>query len=333
MIDVAARALHADALVWDAHACLPLVPGIDIGALARHKAAGVDFVSINVGMDMNPLPDIIRFVAWARAWLADHADDYVLAGTVAAVRQAKARGKLAVAFDLEGSIMLGGADEMVFLFRDLGVRQIHLAYNRNNDVGGGCHDHDIALTPLGHRIVAAINRAGLLMDCSHTGHRTSLDVMAASSKPVVFSHANPRAVADHGRNITDAQIDACAATGGVIGVTGVGMFLPDPQARTPAILEAIDYLVQRVGPRHVGLGQDYWYDLGVDEDPAGLDRAYWWPPRAGYGQVGAGKITIAAPEQFAEITDGLMGRGYAEADIRAILGENFARVAAETWGG
>ena len=83
--------------------------------------------------------------------------------------------------------MLEGDLDMLRLYRDLGVRQMHLAYNRDNAVGGGCHGADIGLTPWGRAVVAEINRLGILMDCSHTGYRTSMDVMALSSKPVVFS--------------------------------------------------------------------------------------------------------------------------------------------------
>lgn len=71
----------------------------------------------------------------------------------------------------------------------------------------------------------AVNAAGMLMDCSHTGRKCSLDIMAASSWPVIFSHANPLALIEHGRNITDEQIRACAATGGVVCVSGVSFFL------------------------------------------------------------------------------------------------------------
>ena len=324
----AARALHADALVWDAHSCLPLKPDADLGALARHKAAGADFVSVNVGMDMTPIADVVRVLAGYRAWLERHRGDFVLAGGVADVRRAKREGKLAVAFDLEGSLPLGGDTAMVRLYHDLGVRQIHLAYNRNNAVGGGCHDADIGLTEFGRRVVAEINRTGLLMDCSHTGHRTSLDIMAASTTPVVFSHANPRALVDHQRNITDRQIDACAATGGVIGINGVGLFLGDPQAGTAAILRHIDYVTQRAGPRHVGIGIDYSYEAVGDDVPADVDPAYWWPEDAGYD---FDELRFAGPEQLPEITAGLLAMGYAEGDIRAILGGNFLRAAAATW--
>lgn len=91
-----------------------------------------------------------------------------------------------MAFDLEGALPLLGRPEMVQLFYDLGVRQMHLAYNRNNEAAGGCYDEDMPLTPLGRRIVAAIYRAGMFMDLSHTGHRSSLEIMAMGLGPVIF---------------------------------------------------------------------------------------------------------------------------------------------------
>ena len=325
-----AAALHRDALVWDSHACMPLHPDADLGALARHRAAGVDFVSINVGMDMNPLAQILTTIASFRAQLERRADLFVAVGDARDVERAKALGKLAVAFDLEGGVPLCERPEMVRLFYDLGVRQIHLAYNRNNSIGGGCYDDDVPLSALGRRIVRAINDAGMLMDCSHTGYRTSMDIMAASRAPVIFSHANPRALADNGRNIRDDQIDACVATGGVVCVNGVGRFLGDPEARTEAIVRHVDYLVQRVGALHVGLGIDYEYDQGLNDTPPGLERAHWWPPAHGYGPEGA-RIRIAAPEQFPEITAGLLDLGYREAAVRSILGANMLRLARQVW--
>jgi membrane dipeptidase len=326
-----ARRLHARSVVWDAHACLPLHPDTDLGVLRRHHAAGATFVSVNVGMDMNPLPQILTVLASFRAQVRAHPDLFVPAETAADVERAKREGKLAVAFDLEGAIPLCGRPEMVFLFHELGVRQIHLAYNRNNEVAGGCYDVDIPLSPLGRRIVAAVHEAGMFMDVSHTGHRSSLEIMAMGLGPVIFSHANPRALKDDKRNATLEQIEACAATGGVVCVNGVGRFLADPEGRTPAILDAIDWLVERIGPDHVGLGIDYSYPAnGLDDEPPGLDRDYWWPRREGYG-VGLGGIRIATPEQLPEITEGLLARGWPEADVEKILGRNMLELARRVW--
>ena len=146
------------------------------------------------------------------------------------IERAAAAGKLAIGFDLEGAMPLLEQPAMVALYRDLGVRQMHFAYNRNNSVAGGCHDEEQGLTALGRRMVAAVNEAGVLMDCSHTGRRASLEIMDASVQPVIFSHSNPLALVEHGRNVTDEQIRACAATGGVVCVSGVSGFLG---TRTP----------------------------------------------------------------------------------------------------
>jgi len=321
----------ADRLIWDAHACLPLHPDADLSVLERHRRAGCSFVSVNIGMDMNPLGQIMPVIAGFRRQLTLHPDRFVPVRRVADVEAAHASGRLGVAFDLEGAMPLLGRPEMVQLFADLGIRQMHLAYNRNNAVAGGCYDEDIPLSPLGRRVVAAINDAGILMDCSHTGHRSSLDIMATSRAPVIFSHANPRALSADRRNVSDEQIRACIATGGVVCVNGVGRFLGDHAARTPALLRHIDHLVQHHGARHVGLGIDYSYPAGgLDDDPPGLDKDYWWPPAHGY--VGGLDIKIASPEQIPEIIQGLEHRGYPESAIAGILGQNMLRVARQVWG-
>ena len=188
---------------WEAHACLPLHPQASFAPIERFHALGVHYVSINIGMDMNPLAQVMQTIAGFRASVAAQPERFVLANTVQDVQQAAADGKLAIGFDLEGAMPLLEQPEMVALYQSLGVRQMHLAYNRNNSVAGGCHDVEQGLTPLGHQVVQAINAAGVLMDCSHTGRRCSLDIMAASSAPVIFSHANPLALVEHGRNVTD----------------------------------------------------------------------------------------------------------------------------------
>ena len=93
-----------------------------MGALRRHRKSGFDFVSVNVGMDMNPLDQIMKCIGWFRHWLSRHPDEFVLAGTMADIKAAKQAGKLAVAFDLEGSKMLLEDVSMVEVYRDLGVR-------------------------------------------------------------------------------------------------------------------------------------------------------------------------------------------------------------------
>jgi len=302
-----------------------------MAALERHHAAGVSFVSINVGMDFNPIPTIMRVIAAFRAWITEHSDRFLLPESIEDVRRAKREGKLAVAFDLEGSVMLDDDLAMLRLYRDLGVRQIHLAYNRDNSVGGGCHGADVPLTPLGRQVVDEINRVGLIMDCSHSGYRTSMEVMERSRRPVVFSHSNPKALKNHARNITDDQIDACARTGGVVAVSGIGIFLGDNDISTETLLRHIDYVVDRVGVDHVGIGLDYVFDRNANDDPPNFNRADWWPPGNEYGQSLYAELRIVPPERFPEITEALLAHQYGEADVAKIIGGNMLRVAERSW--
>ena len=133
--------------VWDAHSCVPLRPDMDLSVLERHRAAGVRFVSVNVGMDMNPVTDILRVLAAFRRQIEDAADRFLLAETVADVRRARSDGRLAVAFDLEGALPLAEQPEMIRLYQRLGVRQMHLAYNRTNSIAGGCHENRVVSLP------------------------------------------------------------------------------------------------------------------------------------------------------------------------------------------
>ncbi|CAN5390814.1 membrane dipeptidase [soil metagenome] len=317
---------------WEAHACLPLHPEADFSPLDRLREAGVHYVSVNVGMDMNPVTQILSVITAFRARLAAHPDRFRLVSSVAEIQKAASAGALAVGFDLEGALPLLGQLEMVALYRDLGVRQIHFAYNRNNPVADGCHDVERGLTPLGRRMVEAVNRAGVLMDCSHTGRRCSLDIMAASSQPVVFSHANPLALVEHGRNISDAQIRACAATGGVVCISGVSAFLGTPTPTADDVARHAAYVADLAGAQHVGIGLDIGFDQpGLDDrPPAPYDPAYWWPAAAGY-QEALGKITYTPVETWRMLPEALQKAGMSAVEVAGVMGNNMLRVAGQVW--
>lgn len=318
---------------WEAHTCLPLHPDASFAPLERYRAAGVHYVSINVGMDMNPLSQILPVIAAYRARIAARPDRFVLPRTVADIERAAREGLLAVGFDLEGALPLLDRPEMVALYRDLGVRQMHFAYNRNNRVAGGCHDQPQGLTALGRRMVEAANAAGVILDGSHTERRTTLDIMAHSRQPVVFSHANPLALVAHGRNITDEQIRACAATGGVVCISGVSRFLGVDEPGADDIARHMAHVADLVGPAHVGLGLDIGFgEAGLDDDPPPpFEPAYWWPPTEGYGN-GIRQMRYAPVETWLRLPEALRRVGMDETDIDAALGGNMARVAAQVWG-
>lgn len=318
---------------WEAHACLPLHPHADFAPIDRLHAAGVNYVSINIGMDMNPVSQVMAVIAGFRATIAANPDRYLLASTVQDIEQAAADRKIAIGFDLEGAMPLLDQPEMVALYSSLGVRQMHLAYNRNNSVAGGCHDDVQVLTPLGKKVVAAINAAGVLMDCSHTGRACSLDIMATSTKPVIFSHSNPLALVEHGRNVTDEQIRACAATGGVVCVSGVSMFLGTRTPDADDVARHAAYVANLVGVQHTGIGLDISFHQSElnDNPPGNYDPTYWWPKSAGYDRA-ITKSTYPPIESWTVLDKALQKTGMTADEAALVMGGNMMRVAGKVWG-
>jgi membrane dipeptidase len=321
-----ARKVHAEALVWDDHAGFEPDPKVDLEILENWRAAGVDYLSVNVGYDVVPWQKTIKNIGAFITWLEKNADRFTLVRTVGDIDAAKREGKLAIAFDIEGMNSLDGEAYMVSFYYRLGVRQMLFAYNLNNLAGSGCHDKDTGLTEFGRQVIAEMNRVGMLVDCSHTGLRTTLQAMEASTAPCIFSHSNPVTLHKHGRNIVDEQIKACARTGGVVGINGIGLFLGDPAASTPTLVRAITYVADMVGIDHVGVSLDW-----TPENLEGLTAANpkFWPKSEGYGQ--GSNMRVAAPRQLPEITEMLLDRGYGEEDVRKVMGGNFRRVAAAVW--
>lgn len=319
--------LYASALVWDDHSGFEPHVGSDLAELQRWRRAGVDYLSINVGYDVIHWHETVRILAAFRAWITARPDDFVLARTAAQVVEAKRERKLAVTFDIEGMNALAGEVAMVDLYYALGVRQMLFSYNRNNEAGGGCHDSDIGLTAFGRAVVREMNRVGMLVDCSHSSYRTTMEAMELSTAPVVFSHSNPRGRWDHPRNITDEQIRACAQGDGVIGVNGLGIFLGDNDISTATIVDHIDYIADLVGIAHVGIGLDYAFE---EENLGDLltGNTDIWPPGYGYDTP---DIRFAAPAQLPAISNELLRRGHSDEDVRGVLGYNFFRVASTVW--
>ena len=327
-ISTTARALHGDALVWD----MTLPFSRDCAdfdrLLPRYKAAGADFVSLTVNQFSNPLADTLLHMAELRAEIRARSNQYVFVKGVDDILRAKEEGRLAIGFHFQETNPLEGSVHMVETFYDLGVRHMLLAYNQKNRVGDGCAERtDAGLSRFGISVVKEMNRVGMLVDGSHSGYRTTMDAMEVSTAPFIFSHANAYALHPHYRNIRDDQIKACVETGGVIGVNGIGCFLGDAAASSEAIFRHIDYMANLVGPRHVGIGLDYvvWPD---DYDWATYDTNQWPQDEVHLRFIDAAD---ARPEQLPELTALMLKEGYAEADVRGILGENFLRVAREVW--
>jgi membrane dipeptidase len=326
-LERARRAIDAN-FAWDHHACMPLRPHDEsfLPQLERHRSAGFDVVTLNVGFGEQGIVEHVRMLAVLRAWLKARPEDYLLVETVDDLDRARATGRLGVCFDIEGANAVDDQPSLVELYYDLGVRWMLMAYNRNNRVGGGCQDDDTGLTPFGREVVATMERVGMVVCVSHTGHRTVRDVFDVATKPVIFSHSNAAALHAHPRNIPDDLIRACAATGGLVGINGVGIFLGANDIRSETYARHVDHVVQLVGPEHVSFALDYVFDTQELDEYLEKMRSTF-PPGFGY-ELGA---RFVAPEQLAEIVAVLQGWGYDDAALTKILGGNLRRVAAATW--
>jgi len=320
-------------IIWDNHSCMPLRPGDTsfLPQLERLRQSGIDLVSLNVSFDVVDPNDAFPVLATFRHWIRQHGEHFVLADTVADIEAAKAAGKLAVMFDIEGGNAVAAHPGLVELFYRAGVRWMLFAYNKNNKLGGGCMDDDTGLTAYGRQIIDEMERVGMVLCCTHVGHRTAREAIEYSHNPVIFSHSNPSAVYEHVRNIPDDLMRACARTGGVVNINGVGIFLGAGSEgigdnSTETLLRHIEYTVQLIGPQHVGLGLDYVFDLSemeefVRKNPGKFPAALSQP--GAYVQV--------EPERFPVIAERLLQKGYSDADVQGIMGHNNLRVAKQVW--
>jgi membrane dipeptidase len=320
-------------LVWDNHACMPLRPGDTdfLPQLERVRKAGIDVISLNVSFDGVDPDDAFKVLATFRHWVSQHPEHYVLADTVADIEAAKRGGRLSVIFDIEGGNAVAAHPGLVEAFYRLGVRWMLFAYNKNNKLGGGCMDEDTGLTDYGRQIIDEMERVGMVLCCSHIGHRTAREAMEYARKPVIFSHSNPAAIYQHVRNIPDELMKACARSGGVVNINGVGTFLAKGvdgrgDNSTEALIRHIDYAAQLIGPQHVGLGLDYVFDVAeleefIRKNPETFPASLREP--GAYLQV--------EPERIPVIAEALLRKGYSERDVQGIMGNNNLRVARQVW--
>jgi membrane dipeptidase len=236
---------------------------------------------------------------------------------VADAEHAQNNDKLGVLIVAE-HLALGDQPYRVEVLYGLGVRLAGLTYTRKSALGSGQNeDVDDGLTPLGRDVVRRMNEVGMVIDLSHAGQRTALDAIAASEAPVVFSHNAAFSLRPTRRTRHDEELLACAAQGGLVCVTAVPNSLSDdPRQDINCVLDHYDYLVHLLGEDHIGIGTD-----SVVGDHVGFTRALFLPPDA--PPPPAPYLNgLESPADGFNIVRGLIARGYSDATIRKIAGEN-----------
>lgn len=322
--------------VWDM--TLPWIPCYwDLEILARYKRVGYTFISATL-QDWPPTFDGTRQCIERFRELARPAANWLTFGsTLAEIDRGRQEGKLVVGLNSQETRPIGEDLTRIEALRALGIRHMLLAYNVRNLVADGCAEvADGGLSNYGRQVVKEMDRVGMIVDCSHTGRRSSLDAIGLSRNPVIFSHSNAHAMCPHIRNLTDEQIRACAARGGVIGIVGVGAYTGDAEASTASVFRHLDYVASLVGAEHVGLGTDYVKILPSREYAAQWEviaqSGIVWPnsdnawPNPTATQIAVRDSRCFGPEQLPELIEMMLAHGYSPEAIKGILGGNFKRV-------
>ena len=228
---------------------------------------------------------------------------------------------------MEGVFAIGKQLSLIQFCYDIGVRWMLMVYNRANLAGSGCHDAvDKGLTDFGREVVREMDRVGMIKCCTHTGYRTAMDVLTMTERPCIFSHSNPRALRDHPRNIPDELIDACAATGGVVCITGIGIFLGDNDVSVSTFVNHVDYVTAARRDRTCGYRARLRFRSERDGFPS------WTGEHLACGLwLQARSITFVGPEELPRVTEEMLRRGFSDDEVRAVLGGNLLRVAREVW--
>ena len=226
-----------------------------------------------------------------------------IAATPQDLWQNKFNGIKSVVKGIENGYAVGLDIDNVDRFRSRGVAYMTLCHNGDNDICDshkGNHEHN-GLSEFGKRVIERMNRVGMMVDLSHASEKSFWDAMECSSKPIICSHSSSRALCDHTRNLTDEQMRALAASGGVAQVCMYSGFLKKGgDATVDDAVRHIMHMIDVMGVDHVGIGSDFDGGGGIP----GLEDASW----------------------FVSLTQRLITQGLSDRDLSLVWGGNFIRV-------
>jgi len=307
------------------------------------QGSGVTCIFQNAGQEcQDPLRLIKRLARFNFA--TDLMRDFVAKAAVPAdVEAAKASGRHALYMTGNGIPLTQEwntkEDELAYvkIFFQLGIRMMHLTYQRRNMIGDGCGETSNAgLSDFGRTAIAEMNRIGVIPDCAHSGWQTSLEAAKVSTCPVVASHSTCAAIHPHIRSKPDDVIRAIVDSGGYIGICCISKFLRGA-GDISSLLDHIQYVTRNFGVDHVAIGTDVAYSSqNFPQENRKLPkrtrsrepfRSLW--PKDDFAET-AEMTSSLAWTNWPLFTVGLVQRGYSDDDIRKIIGGNVMRVAKES---
>lgn len=282
-------------------------------------------IALHVASDMTSFESTLENISNIYAFINENSKKYALLEYAKDIELAKEQNKTLLTFVFQGTAPLNRNLDYINLFKKLGVRQMILAYNVSNDIGGGCSegDKDSGLTEFGKKVIGRMNETNTVIDLSHCGIKTSFDAMELSSQPVLFSHSNARELFDHPRNLTNEQIKKCAENGGLIGINSVSQLLGGNDI-LERMVDHMVYIGDLVGLQHVAIGTDqiYFLDTLAEYMAKGAGTVY---PQNYMENMDLEAIKSFEPQQLPLLVDTMLRRKLTEAEIRGVLGENYVR--------
>ncbi len=313
---------HRDALVVDLHNDLLTKLVLRGGDLSRRHGAQALYNPLAFDIDVPKLKeggvDALGCLLFAgmglmarRFWkqleaferLLEKHPELTRARTAADLRAAKAAGKIALFLGIEGALAVEDDPAALTKLAQAGVRFFGICWNKTNKAGVSSFDkkNGAGLSTIGRELVAECNRLGIMVDVSHASKRTFWDLVEASKTPVFSSHSGCEAKKLHPRNLDDEQLRAVGRKGGVVGIIFAANFLGGLFGATvETICDHIEHVVDVAGEDAVALGSDF---DGFVPLPRGMRDVRDLP----------------------RITQVLTRRGWGEARLRKLLGENFLR--------
>ena len=310
------------------------------GSLSQTDAdiyRGSGITALATGLSAENYEDGIRFYADWNGLLAAYSDWFHRIDDAKDFASAKAAKKLGIMLTFQNSNHFRSPAD-VNTFFGLGQRISQLTYNMNNGIGSGfLEQRDGGLSLFGLSIVERMNAVGMAVDVSHCADQTTLDALAASKAPVLFTHANCRALAPSLMRLkTDEAIRGMAKSGGVMGVAFIRFMVREEEpVSIEHVLDHVDHIAKLVGVEHIAVGSDL--DMVGNPNPIGGGMDPRKQPnfaRYHYHEGEGGRITIAGldhPKRMFDLTEGLIRRRFSDQNITAMLGGNAARVLSQIW--
>ncbi|CAM4025992.1 dipeptidase [Roseateles saccharophilus] len=316
---------------------------VDARSLADARVAGLTAVNITLGHvagSAEPFEATVADIAAWDAFIRARPDALLKAHTAADLDATRDAGRIAVVYGFQNTEMLGTSLDRVALFANLGVRVIQLTYNGRNAVGDGATvADDRGLSGFGHAVVERLQAEGVLVDLSHSSEKTCLDALRAARRPLAITHTGCRAVADHPRNKSDAELRLLADKGGVVGLYFMPYLRLEGQPLAADLIAHLEHAIAVCGEDHVGLGTDggttaiddmaaYRAQLAAETE---LRRTMGIGAPGESADISLFLPDLCGPTQFQRLAELLAARGHTAARVDKILGGNFRRLMQEAW--